>query len=189
MLDNDLFMSPYNPSWEEGFIEGSQRLKEVIGDYIVRIHHIGSTSVPGLCAKPIIDMIPEVRSFNDRKKWIPILIENGYRYIDKWNDIMPFRRLFARYENNDYSSKVLEHIHIVEKNHSFVERHLLFRDYLRKSEIDRIAYCEMKQELINSGIPRKDYNEMKTEFIQSIDRKAYMWKHGEELPANYYKDN
>jgi GrpB-like predicted nucleotidyltransferase (UPF0157 family) len=181
-------MASYDPKWSERFTEGSQRLKRILGDYITNIHHIGSTSIPGLCAKPIIDMIPEVRSFDEQDKWIPILTENGYRYIDKWNNEMPFRRLFARYENNDYEDKVLEHIHIVEQGHRFVSRHLLFRDYLQISEMDRIAYCEMKQELVNSGIARKDYNEMKTEFIQSIDRKAYMWKNGKELPPNYYEN-
>ena len=92
MLEDDLFMAPYNPLWEEKFANGSQRLKEILGEQLFNIHHIGSTSIPNLCAKPIIDMIPVIRSFAERKHWIDILVNNGYRYIDKWNDIMPFRR-------------------------------------------------------------------------------------------------
>lgn len=189
MLSDDLYMAPYDPGWINRFNEGSARLRDILGDHLVRIHHIGSTSIPDICAKPIIDMIPEIRSFNEREKWIELLKNQGYRYIDKWNEEMPFRRLFARYEENDYSNKVLEHLHIVEQGHRFVARHLLFRDFLRISEIDRIAYCEMKKEIIQSGIARKDYNEMKTEFVHSIDQKAYMWKYGKELPDDYYEEN
>lgn len=189
MLDDDLFMASYDPNWIKRFEEGNLQLTKILKEHLVQINHIGSTSIPGCCAKPIIDMIPEVRSFEDQDIWIKLLQDKGYKYIDKYNDIMPFRRLFARYRNHDLSGLVLEHIHIVEHGHKFVSRHLLFRDYLRFSEGDRRAYCEMKQELVNSGVARKDYNEMKTEFIQSIDRKAYEWKYGKELPDDYYEEN
>ena len=189
MLDDELYMAPYDPNWNERFEEGSSKLKNILKDHLIRVHHIGSTSIPYLCAKPIIDMIPEIRSFEDQEVWIKLLQENGYKYNDKYNDLMPYRRLFTRYVNNDYSDKVLEHIHIVEQGHRFVERHLLFRDFLKTSESDRIAYCVLKKEIVASGIARKDYNEMKTEFIKSVDRKAYLWKHGKEIPLDYYEDN
>lgn len=65
---------------------------------------------------------------------------------------MSFRRLFTKYRNNDYSDVVLEHIHIVEQGHKFVSKNLLFRDYLRHSEKDRTAYCEMKKEIVKRGV-------------------------------------
>lgn len=189
MLEDDLFMTPYDPNWANRFDEGSLQLQNLLGNHLAEVHHIGSTSIPNLCAKPIIDMIPVVNLFSDQDKWMPLLVNHGYKYVDKWNKEMPFRRLFVRHENNDFSDKVIEHLHIVEQGHRFIRRHLLFRDYLRELEVDRIAYCEMKKEIIDSGIPRIDYNEMKTEFIHSIDRKAYKWKYGEELPEDYYVNN
>ncbi|OLS25257.1 MAG: hypothetical protein HeimC2_19330 [Candidatus Heimdallarchaeota archaeon LC_2] len=189
MLGDELFISKYDPNWIERFRKGSSQLKKILKYHIIELYHIGSTSIPNLCAKPIIDMILEVQSFNNRYEWIKLLQNAGYRYIDKWNEVMPFRRLFARHANNDFSDKVLEHLHIVEQGHRFVKRHLLFRDFLRLSEKDCKAYCEMKKELVNSGIARKDYNEMKTDFIQSLDRKAHVWKYGKELPSDYYENN
>ncbi|MCE7734657.1 MAG: GrpB family protein [Candidatus Heimdallarchaeota archaeon] len=189
MLSDDLFMAPYDPKWAIKFDDGSSKLKNLLGEHLVEVYHIGSTSIPNLCAKPIIDMIPVVNMFSDQDKWMAILIKHGYKYVDKWNKAMPFRRLFVRHQNNDFSDKVIEHLHIVEKGHRFIDRHLLFRDYLRELEDDKIAYCEIKKKIVNSGIPRKDYNEMKNEFIHSIDRKAYMWKYGDELPSDYYENN
>lgn len=189
MLSDDLYIAPYDPNWINRFDEGSLKLQNILGAHLSQIHHIGSTSIPKLCAKPIIDMIPVVKLFSDKDIWMPLLIENGYKYVDKWNKEMPFRRLFVRHQNNDFSDKVIEHLHIVEQGHRFVKRHLLFRDYLKEFEEDRLAYCEIKKKIVDSGIPRKDYNEMKNEFIHSIDRKAYMWKYSKELSLDYYENN
>ncbi|MCH8906253.1 MAG: GrpB family protein [Candidatus Heimdallarchaeota archaeon] len=188
MFPDELYLVEYDDGWVSKFANGSKRLQKILNAHLVKIHHIGSTAIPGLCAKPIIDMLVEVKSFPDCEIWIKILVSNGYQYIDKWNTLMPFRRLFVRYENDDYDGHVLEHIHIVEAGHPFVKRHVLFRDYLMFSLPDKVAYCRMKQELISRGVKRSDYNDFKTDFIHSIDHKAYFWKHQKDLPVDYYEN-
>ena len=74
-------LQPYDPNWPMGFEKEKQKLLDIFGGKIIAIEHIGSTAVPGLCAKPLIDMIAAIRSFDELKDFIEPLKELGYEYM------------------------------------------------------------------------------------------------------------
>src|SRR3954462_15829402 len=86
--------SAYSPDWPRQFEEEAQRLGTLLGDEIVVIHHIGSTSVPGLGAKAKIDMLPLVRDINHIDALTPVLVESGYKAWGEYG--LPGRRYFTR---------------------------------------------------------------------------------------------
>src|SRR5262245_32106620 len=111
----------YNPDWPHIFERESLKIKEAIGSNCIAIHHIGSTSVLGLSAKPVIDMIGVVKS---PEKAIQPLENLGFKYKGEYN--IPMRFYFNRSEGVDIN------LHIYEEGHPEIELNLLFRDYLRQ---------------------------------------------------------
>ncbi len=89
------------------------------------------------------------------EEFLEIFQKAGYAYLSHHNDTMPFRRLVARYVDNDKTKGTLEHIHIVKQGDSFVERHILFRDFLRNDDQARLEYCKMKRKLIEEVCPER----------------------------------
>jgi len=153
-------LSPYNPLWPSLFEKEAARLKAALGENCMTIHHIGSTAVPGLSAKPIIDMLPVVR---DILKINTAAIEAlGHKGRGELG--MPFRRYFS---NGIY------HVHIWEKEADEIQKHLLFRDYLRTHPDARRAYQSLKEKLAAKfGDQRPAYTLKKDPFIKEILRKA-----------------
>lgn len=114
----------YNEKWVLMFAEKAEKLKQILGNEIVEIYHIGSTSVQWLMAKPIIDIMPVVYdihivdSYNDEMEKI------GYKF--KGENGIPGRRYFQKGEDNR-----THHVHIYQVGSPEINRHLAFRDYLR----------------------------------------------------------
>ncbi len=125
---------PYNPEWPSLFEKEATRIKKALGDNCIAIHHIGSTSVPGLAAKPIIDCIVEVK---DMHNIIEALQALEYRCRGEYN--IPFRLFFSTPNFN---------LHIYEKGHPEIELNLTFRDYLRTHPEARDAYAQLKTSLL-----------------------------------------
>jgi GrpB-like predicted nucleotidyltransferase (UPF0157 family) len=119
----------YDPNWPLMFEREKVKILSVIANKVVAIEHIGSTAVPGLGAKPIIDIMVGVRSLSDAQKCIEPLGTIGYEYISKYEVAIPERRYFRRGPPNLPNRHY--HLHMVEYNSDFWKRHLLFRDYLR----------------------------------------------------------
>lgn len=157
---------PYDPKWTAYFDEEKQRLKRVLGANCLAIHHIGSTSVPGLSAKPIIDMIPVVKQIAEVKEAISSMEELGYTYKGEFG--VPFRRFFKKFEGNT----VTHHAHIYEIGNPEIERHLLFRDWMRSHTADAKAYENLKKDLAKQ-FPRDiiGYCHGKEAFISAIENK------------------
>ncbi len=130
---------PYNPNWPALFEEEAAKIKEALGKNCIHIHHIGSTSVPGLDAKPIIDMIPVVR---DILKVNSSALE-ALGYIPQGEYGMAFRRLFHKGK-----TERTHHMHIWEEGNPEIDKHLLFRDYLIKNPIEAKRYADLKYQLI-----------------------------------------
>jgi GrpB-like predicted nucleotidyltransferase (UPF0157 family)/GNAT superfamily N-acetyltransferase len=125
---------PYNPKWPEIFKREALSLKEDLGDNFIDIHHIGSTSVEGLRAKPKIDILAVVK---DLKK----VSQLGYRFRGEFN--IPFHCCYTkRDEGGDIN------LHIVEEDSLEIEINLLFRDYLRNNQQVRDQYESLKMELL-----------------------------------------
>lgn len=155
----------YNPDWAKMYEEMKELFYSSFGNKISAIEHIGSTSIPDLAAKPIIDIMLGVEILKDADGIIPKMRELGFEYVSKYEDVMPYRRYFVKRENG----KSTYHVHTVEINSSFWKRHLLFRDYLRRNPQARDDYCKLKKELAQKEWKdRNDYTDAKTEFICNI---------------------
>ena len=158
-------LSDYNPLWPLIFDQESRLLGDVLGDEAIDIVHIGSTSVPGLRAKPIIDILLAVESFALIDDYIKQLAPLGYHFHSQENDD---ERLFFW-----KGIPRTHHLHIVEYATWEHQRHIIFRDYLRgHPEIARL-YENVKQELsVAFKANRPAYTKGKTAFIKSIMMRA-----------------
>lgn len=164
-----MHIEPYNQNWPELFEKEKARILPSVSEFTVAIEHIGSTSVPGLEAKPIIDMILGVKNVTDLKKCLKQLIDLGYEYKTKTFIAIPDRNVFHRYTatNTGY------HVHCVVYNQDFWKTQLSFRDYLRKHPEDAKKYGNLKvTNAKNFKHDRKAYGVSKTELIHSILEKA-----------------
>lgn len=161
----ELFLVPWTNEWEKEFILEKERIQDVIGQYIFTVHHIGSTAVKNLSAKPIIDIAIEIKDFQDGEKCIKPLEELGYSY--KGTSVLPDRHYFNKGEPRTHQ------IHMYQSGNKYLLEQLSFRDYLRKNETARIQYEQLKQELssVNKGNKHK-YADDKTQFVKSILEKV-----------------
>jgi GrpB-like predicted nucleotidyltransferase (UPF0157 family) len=159
----------YSPAWIEGFEREKQLLQSVLEGNSCVIEHIGSTSVIGLAAKPVIDIMIGLRDFSTASDLVPKIEALGYEYIRKYEEAMPYRRYFQKRS----AGTVTHHIHMVEIDGEFWKRHLLFRDFLRANPDAASDYAAFKKELAkiewdNSNV----YAKAKTVFIKGIENKA-----------------
>ena len=153
---------PYNPCWSLLFEEEKQRIQAVIGLWILDIQHVGSTSIPGCPAKPILDIAIAVANFEQAFICIPPLEKLGYSYQGEYS--IPRRHYFVR--RNPHST---HHIHMLEHHSSEWLNHLLFRDYLRVHPDAVEAYGALKSSLAARYPRDRDaYTEGKAEWIQGI---------------------
>jgi GrpB-like predicted nucleotidyltransferase (UPF0157 family) len=151
----------YDPDWPKKFEMHARVIADALGGSALRIEHIGSTSVPGLAAKPIIDILVVVQDSADESGYLPLLEEAGYvlrvREPD-WNE----HRMFRAPEKD-------VHIHIYSSGCLEIERKLRFRDRLRRNIDDRSHYEQKKRELAAREWPDMNaYADAKTEVIESI---------------------
>ena len=168
-------ISPYNPNWSSMFEQEKSRLAGALGEHVVSIQHIGSTSVPGLGAKPIIDIMIAVRALDEADQFcIRPIVELGYEDVKEFEQDTPLRRYFRK-ENAD---KVrTHHIHMVEINSDWWVDHLLFRDFLRTDPEARRAYEAHKRQLAEQEWgDSNDYAQAKTDFILRMMEEARAWK-------------
>ncbi|OGI73887.1 hypothetical protein A2737_01615 [Candidatus Nomurabacteria bacterium RIFCSPHIGHO2_01_FULL_41_71] len=158
-------IAPYNPEWIDMYEAEAAKLKEVFGDDLLGIEHIGSTSVPSLPAKPIIDIMVLIDSHENATKFIPELEKIGYPFDPaSHTDKSTERHLFRKGNPTQY------HLSIAyESRGGFWKRQLAFRDYLRNHPEDRDKYAALKLELIKKDPTGKDtYIGGKTDLINEI---------------------
>ncbi len=158
----------YNSDWIEQYKNEEKEIKEGLGNNLIAIHHIGSTSIPGLSAKPKIDIIAEVI---DPQKSISQLETIGMQYRGEYN--IPFHYAFNR------RGKINVNLHVYEKNNPEIELNLLFRDYLIKHPNAKIEYGKLKEKIlqdesahIKQNYRFVNYTLRKGDFIRKILKKA-----------------
>nr|WP_198520896.1 GrpB family protein [Alteribacter populi] len=161
----------YNSSWKEDFQKEAEKLTAVFGRQFMNIHHIGSTSVEGLAAKPIIDILIEVRDLNGVDVFNQSMKQLGY--VARGENGIPGRRYFYKGEGKSRS----HHIHVFQEGSEQVERHLAFRDYLREHRKESLRYAELKKNL-SRRFPTdiESYLKGKVRFVEELERKAVYWK-------------
>jgi GrpB-like predicted nucleotidyltransferase (UPF0157 family) len=163
-------IAPYNANWPVLFESEAAFLRARIpGTLIRRIEHFGSTAVPGLAAKPIVDMLVEVTSLDETQNQIvPMLEAEGYDYFWREDCDPPYAWFIKR----DSQGKRTHHIHMVEEDSKLWER-LHFRDYLRQFPEEARQYERLKQSLADEyPNDRIAYTKGKTEFIESVTERA-----------------
>ena len=174
VVQEDVTISQYNPDWPQMFEQEKEHLLSCLpNELIKRIEHFGSTAVPNLSAKPIIDMLVEVTSLEETKqKIVPVLESQGYDYF--WrptfgDDTPPFYSWFIK---RDSKGNRTHHIHMMENDFEHWER-LLFRNYLIKHPDVAQEYQDLKLRLSNDyPNDRIAYTNGKTEFIVRITKIA-----------------
>jgi GrpB-like predicted nucleotidyltransferase (UPF0157 family) len=170
VLKEDIAVVPYDPHWPDLFNQEKAHLLSCLPKTLVkRIEHFGSTAVPGLLAKPIVDMFVEVTSLDETRQKAPLILEpKGYDYFWRpiWGDDTP--PFYAFFIKRDAGGNRTHHIHLVEAHFELWDR-LLFRDYLIEHPHVAKAYGNLKRNLSNVHTnDRIAYTEAKTEFIVRI---------------------
>ena len=167
-IREDLHLVAYDNSWPQKFINEKNRLLSIFAADIVALEHIGSTAIPGLDAKPILDMMAAVKSMKVAEKLLQPLREFGYVTPDDCNANLPDRRWLMRHHGGHRTF----HLHLVEIASEGWRRTLRFRDALRSDVKLAQSYKELKLRLIDSdGSDRDKYIRGKTAFIEATLKK------------------
>src|SRR5256714_5684284 len=152
-------LSPYESECQTLFLEERDRLQANIGGYVLDIQHIGSTSIPGMPAKPILDIGIAVANFEEAVRGVPPMEQLGYTY--KGENGIPRRHYFVKGDPRTH------HVHMVEIESEGWRNHLLFRDYLIRNPDTAREYARVKQELAKQfATEREAYQAGKDHFIK-----------------------
>ena len=159
----------YDPRWRSEFDAERVRLERVFQGTAAVVEHVGSTAVPGLGAKPIIDIMVGLSHLDEAEARIPALEQIGYQYVPAHESELPDRRYFRKVQ----SGRKTHHVHAVVHGSDFWRRHLLFRDYLRRHDAMAKEYLRLKQRLAAVHLTnRRAYLQAKSDFIEAVLLKA-----------------
>jgi GrpB-like predicted nucleotidyltransferase (UPF0157 family) len=157
---------PYDPAWPEMFDGLARRIRAALGDAAVAVHHAGSTAVPGLSAKPIIDVVLAVADSADEGAYVPALTGVGFRFHLREPEWFAHRLIKA----DDPAAN----LHVFSVGCSEIDRMLRFRDWLRTHADDRLLYESTKRELSRrTWGSTQDYADAKSDVVATIMRRAF----------------
>jgi GrpB-like predicted nucleotidyltransferase (UPF0157 family) len=139
-----IYLADYDPAWPQLFAGEARRITEALGDRALRIEHVGSTSVPGLAAKPVIDILLVVADSGDEQVYVPALEAAGYVLQIREPDWYE-HRMFVDPNATDRVRDI--HVHVFSEGCPEIERMLAFRDRLRTNRADRELYERRKRAL------------------------------------------
>jgi GrpB-like predicted nucleotidyltransferase (UPF0157 family) len=155
----------YDSDWPRLYEREEDRIRSALGDRVIRIEHVGSTSVPGLPAKPLIDIVLEVADSADEAAYVPALESAGYVLRIREPDWFEHRLLKG--PDPDVN------VHVFAAGCEEVDRMLLFRDWLRENAADRELYAQKKRELAGREWKyMQQYADAKTAVVQEIIARA-----------------
>lgn len=166
-----IVVTEYNPLWSKMFDIEAEKIKKILKKNCIAIHHIGSTSVVGLAAKPIIDIMPIVYNLEDVDKVALEFEKIGYEYMGEFG--ISGRR-YLRKGGDERTHQ----IHIFSEDNTVdIERHLVVRDYLRTHKDVCDKYASLKKELAKKYPYDIDgYCDGKNEFVQQMEKDALEWR-------------
>ena len=160
-------LAEYDPEWPALFAREEARIRGVLGDRVVRFEHTGSTSVPGLAAKPVVDMTMTVPDVTDEEAFVPDLEAAGYRLVIReqepaWYDHRVFKGPDTNVNLHVFSAGCIELVRMVG-----------FRDWLRTHEDDRALYEATKRDLVKRDWKYvQNYADAKGEVVEAIAARA-----------------
>lgn len=165
----DVALHPYDASWPQAFEAERDRLLSLFPGDFVGVQHIGSTAVPGLSAKPVIDILAGVRSIKDAERLALPLCQSGYTTSAEFNESLSDRKWFMRWANGHRT----HHLHLVVHGGPVWHERLKFRDALRSSPELAAKYAALKTQLAATHPKdREAYTDAKAEFVRAIVREA-----------------
>ena len=183
-----IIIEEYNPMWIKLFNKEKDFIQKLFSDLNPTIEHIGSTSIPGLAAKPIVDLLIGLSTIDDLDKIVNRLLDYEYIYFKIYEKIYPDRRFFIKLKDKKLSNtfnKIIKdeknnsiieikdklyHLHIVKKDSDFWNKHIKFRDYLINNKKARDEYGKLKMELsIKEWKDGNEFANAKSNFIKNIE--------------------
>ncbi len=176
----EVVLKPFNSRWKRVFSQEAYHVFDEVRDESLRLYHIGSTSVPGLEAKPVIDMLGSVASLTELDSRRHLLERLGYEYKGE-NGIKGRRYCVLQ---NPEKTTAYVHLHIFERGDAEIHKHLNFRDHLRRSESDRGDYQKLKKHLVEEvKVPREHYSCAKNDIVTRIQHRANTRSHNNRVVA------
>lgn len=166
-----LVVVPHDPAWKGMYRDEAGAIVAALGDGAIELHHIGSTSIPGILAKPIIDILGCVDDLSslDAKN----AVMEGLGYVPKGEFGIDGRRYFRK---SDLSGRRSHHLHVFRRGSSHLERHLAFRDYLRAHPAKALEYSDLKARITGGdNVSWTAYMDAKDPFIARTEAEALAW--------------
>lgn len=162
---------PHDPSWKEKYLVESTQIQQVLGDNVVAIHHIGSTSIPDILSKPIIDILVVTLQHKDVDRRAGDMSRLGYECLGEYG--IEGRRYFRK---SDEKGNRIFHVHAFEQASVHILEHLAFRDFLLAHPQKAKEYSELKASLTAGGMTtRADYQNGKIPFVRATQEVAIDW--------------
>lgn len=164
-FNSTVYLAPYDPAWPSTFNRLTKQIYDALGDGVMLLEHVGSTAVPGLSAKPIIDMVLAVGDSSDEPSYVKPLEEMGYTLRIREPEWYEHRMLNPPGEEGN--------LHVFSAGCEEIENMLLFRDWLRTSTDDRLLYEETKRKLAaRTWKYRQNYADAKSWVVEEILARA-----------------
>lgn len=164
------YIANYDPQWPSRFNQESSILKSILKDLALTIHHIGSTAIPGIKAKPIIDILITVLKIESIDVFNVQMENIGYIVGGEFG--LPGRRFFCKGDNENCRF----HLHVYEDTHPAVQKYLMFRDYMTNHPQEAKEYEALKSDLAERySNSRTLYTQNKSNYIETIYQKAAEW--------------
>jgi GrpB-like predicted nucleotidyltransferase (UPF0157 family) len=160
------FLVEWSPEWSRLFEAERTRIAEALGTMILDIQHIGSTSIEGLCAKPVLDIMVGVANYEKAVETIEPLTKIGYLF--RGDHGLERRHYFIKGEPRTHQ------LHMWELANDEWNRHIAFRDYLRSNSEARDRYAAMKREMSRKARTRAEYQNSKDTLIQELQKEALL---------------
>lgn len=161
-------LSDFNENWAKLYQDEADFLRTIFTDEIVRFEHFGSTSIQGLRAKPVIDMMCIVKDINHVDLHNDKMHQLGYDVAGDWG--IPGRRLFRK-----GGEERTHHIHFYQTDNPQIERHLILRDYLRCHPEEVTRYSRFKEKLAERFEHTSKYSPAKKTFVMELEQLALSW--------------
>jgi NAD-dependent deacetylase len=159
----------YDPDWPRRFELEADLVEDALGDAVVAVEHMGSTAVPGLAAKPVIDLSVGLRRAELFQVQITAMERLGYEYLGE--NGLPGRLFFRKNE----AGKRIHHVHAVEHDGEHWHRHRALRDYLRAHPEEAERYAAEKRRLANQAATHEEYWKRKQPYVDALFARAWSW--------------
>ncbi|MBO1511085.1 GrpB family protein [Metabacillus bambusae] len=173
-------LTEFSENWGQMFQNEAQFLKTIFENDIIKFEHFGSTAVRGMKAKPVIDMMCIVKDIEKVDKFNEKMANLGYDVAGEWG--ITGRRLFRKGGENR-----THHIHFYQFDNQQIERHLIFRDYLRSNPEEVARYTRFKEELAENFHDTSEYSPAKKTFVKEMEQQALLWFAERQEKLNFEK--